>query len=261
MRKYIITMLVISSLEGRFDYFIKSALGASFLRANNDYFKKNAYNYLTQFRYRKSVGFPVLILDAGFKSSKSFKFLRHSNNFIWGMKSHLSNTSKKVVGEIGFDDTTSPAFYFASHEFNIRSFCPYAGVIFNGKKTQVGITGGVHIMPSLFKKLSIYENNTEQPYTGLHLNALDPALAATLTIFAEKKWLEGVTIQLGYEFTHGTQTYKPRLHIERAHSNAQDFLQPLHLLPGLHEYHMEFQQIPVVTFTIHTLSLCVGYEI
>lgn len=237
--------------------------GVNFIGLKNKPFRQSA-NYRGQFRYNQSVGFPTLSLDMGIMSGKVFRFLRHDNNFICGLKIMVSNTAQKISGEFLLENVNAPELGFVPsgflvrHDFNVAAFSPYIGVVLNNGQYRYGLTGGVTVFDKMLDKLEAHEVTLSAGYTGIHLRPLDRALGGTLRAFVDRQG-EYMFGGISYEYTRATQQYWRHIFIERSDALVADFLTRLHLIPGINE--MEISEAPTIQIGIHTLSVYVGFRV
>jgi len=237
--------------------------GVNFIGLKNKPFRQSP-NYRGQFRYNQTVGFPTLSLDMGIMSGKVFRFLRHDNNFVCGLKIMVSNTAKKISGEFLLENINAPELGFVpsgfqvQHDFNVAAFSPYIGVVLNNGQYRYGLTGGVTVFNKMLDRLQAHEVTLSAGYTGIHLRPRDRALGGTLRVFADRQG-EKMFGGISYEYTRANQQYGRHIFIERSEALVRDALLSLHLIPGVNE--IEISEAPTMQIGIHTLSVYVGFRV
>jgi hypothetical protein len=254
-----LTMLAEDRLQG----YAHIDLGLNFIGLKNKVFRQSP-NYRGQFKYNGTVSFPSLSLDMGFMSGKTFRFLRHDNNLICGLKVSASSTVKKITGELFLEDNNRIDLGFITsefevrHDFNIMSFSPYVGMVMNREQYRYGLTAGATIFRDMLDRLQAHEMSLIGGYSGIHLRPRDKAFGGTLRVFADRH-SERFSAGISYEYTRATQEYGRHVFIERSGNQVQNHLTTLHLLDGANE--IDISEAPILRIGIHTFSLCIGVKV
>lgn len=221
-------------------------------------------NYTGQLRYHQATGFPSLNFDIGIESGKQFRFFRHENSFVCGLKMMVSSTEKTLNGDFRIKSTAQPQLgfvnnrYHVRHDFNMTSFEPYVGIVLHRGNHHMGLTGGVTCFRTMLETMRIYERVINDEYTGLYLKPENRALGGTLRVFFDTQW-DNMIMGLSYGYTRATQRYARQVHLEQASIFATEVFQNLYLYPDANDFRMNVA--PEMQIQIHSVSLYVGIEI